>query len=95
MLKEGSFELTAQQTAFRYNGQATKMIDVRVPLRRQLEFGTNAGADAPFPEENLYFVWWYCATIDEQTGKQFAGASARLNCFGENQVFFTNSRLYN
>lgn len=95
VLKEGKFEMEINPEAFRNSGKQTKMIDIHIPLGRQLEFGSNTAPADKFPEENMYFVWWYCATVDPGTAKLFGGANAILSSFGENQVFFTNSRLYN
>ncbi|QUS52618.1 capsid protein [Mute swan feces associated circular virus 14] len=92
VLKQGSFELRAQEQQIRYTGSTTKIVDVWIPLKREIHFADNETA---FPEENLYFVWWYCGSLSTVTTKEYTGLNAQVAVFGEQTAYFTNSRLYN
>jgi len=92
VLKEGSFELRTDPAGMRYDRSAIKLLDVWVPIKRQLEFTDNT---TEWPEENIYFVYWYTALNDAGTDKGFTGLGAALASYGENITYFTNSRLFN
>lgn len=93
VLKEGSFQLIQNSNDnTRMGDNAMKRVDVWVPINRQFEFLDNT---TTYPEENLYWVWWYCQSADSGTVKKFTGANALVGMWGEHTAYFTNSRLYN
>ncbi|QUS52595.1 capsid protein [Mute swan feces associated circular virus 4] len=96
VLKEGKFELQMGTDQIRNTGRTQKLVDVWVPLRRQLEWETNdTSAAAAFPKENLYFIWWMCKTRDPTALPSLSGPNQLVDTWAEYSTYYTNASLYN
>jgi len=70
------------------NTQAQKILHLYVKVNRQMKFATDAGA----PEENMYFVHWYCFNGDDNVQNVIPTGVVRQQ--HEKTIYFTNSQMY-
>lgn len=74
----------------------TKIINMYIPINRQMRWGTNqTGSAFANPEENVWFVWWYAQDC-ELTGsaQKFASGSPPIVDDLEKTTYFRNSQMY-
>mgnify|MGYP000228474275 CR=1 FL=1 len=107
VLKEGHFVLrpdpgnaatvtpSAPNTGNKRMAASTqKNIKCYVPVKRQMQWADTATTKPTHPEQNLYFVWWYCKLGDMVSGNRFSAANPAVLNNHEMTTFFTNAKLY-
>lgn len=96
VLKEGKFELQMGTDQVRFTNRSQKLIDIWLPFNRTIEFADNETTiEAGHPTENIYFLYWACASNDPNTLPSFSGANEILSTWSEVTNYFTNTSLYN
>lgn len=101
VIQEGTFTLnndngvTAQSQV---SMQSQKLINIYIPVNRQMSWADNtAGSAGAHPEQNLYFVWWYCQLGDaKENGWIWAGdtdANTPISHQFEKITYFRNARI--
>lgn len=73
-----------------------KKVTCNIPIRKQMKWANNiAGAAGGYPEQNVYFCWWYCAMGDDIEAKRFTGITTKpVRVDYEVTTYFTNSSMY-
>lgn len=108
VLREGTFVLcpnpsgTGDNTLDARLGRSMgNQLNLWIPVRRQMSWTTNDEVTASrWPEENIYFVWWYCKQFDSTDAQKMNSATAddiaqmpfRTVC--ERTTFFKNSQMF-
>ncbi|AKV62277.1 putative capsid protein [Hermit crab associated circular virus] len=99
VLKEGTFTMSIDPAAAVPNpgvvyrpGSAVKKIALYVPVNRQMKWNNVVAGDANgYPEQNLYFVWWYDTAANDNTNPS---ASPLVQEFHEKTIYFKNSQMF-
>lgn len=104
VLKEGHFILkpdpgnvqittanTTNSATWMRSSSQMKNIKCWVPVKRQMKFEDDA---ATHPQQNIYFVWWYCKLGDQTTVTRYAAPFVAVTEHHQKTVFFTNAKLY-
>ena len=92
VLKEGKFVLLQNPASVstRMSLEAHHKLSIYVPVNRQMKFADNI---VDRPEQNLYFVYWFCNLGDFNDSQAFTSGPIRANF--EYTTYFTNSKMYN
>lgn len=72
-----------------------KKISVRIPIRKQMRWDSNVpGAGGANPDQNIYFVFWYCAMGDDAETQRYDTTLTPVRADWEVTNYFTNSRMF-
>ena len=93
VLREGQFVLdnTKRTDNNAFTMSAYKKLSMYIPIKRQMEFVNDTTSH---PEQNLYFVWWYCEMGKSSSGQKYGGPSAAVTEHHEHTTYFTNSKMF-
>lgn len=73
-------------------------LEIYIPIGKQIKFEVNDIASPDeWPEQNIYFVWWYTRMNDLGTNQVFTGgtnATPAVQFKYEATTYFKNSRMY-
>jgi hypothetical protein len=97
VVKEGTFvmNLDPAGTSTARPGTSMKKLSVYIPIHRQLKWqGTISGSAFSFPEQNLYFVWWFVQMGDTGTARLYTTATTPVEESHEKLVYFQNSAMF-
>lgn len=104
VVKEGRFMLSPMMqqqenpAGVANTKSACAQLDIFIPLKKQMKFDLNdETGEAPFPENNLYFVMWYTGMNDLGTVKLFDGDDQKDIPFiwkWETTTYFRNAAMY-
>jgi len=96
VIAEGQFRLSndpgaqpADSNRVRLSTSSKKAINLYIPINRQMEWETTTEGG---PEENIFFVWWYCREGDSATTTAFPDGA--VNEMHEKTTYFTNSKMF-
>jgi len=72
-----------------------KKISVNIPIRKQMKWDSNQAPPAgDFPDQNLYFCWWYCQMGDDSVNKRYNTTLTPVRADWEITNYFTNSKMF-
>lgn len=93
VLKEGQFILRNDvgSNGTRLAAKALHQLSIWIPINRQMKWANDATS---FPEQNVYFCWWYAQQGDNTDLQKFATGLA-IDEHHERINYFTNSRMFN
>lgn len=68
-----------------------------IPIRKRMEWSSNnAVAGSEHPQQNLFFVWWYCSRCDITGTKKYTSqATVPIEFYHERTTYFRDSKLLN
>lgn len=74
VLKEGHFTINpneADASEFKTQGHQCKEVSFFIPIKKQMEWDDIV---TEFPQQNIYFVWWYASRIDNSDVSRYQRA---------------------
>ena len=75
-----------------------KHLKMYIPIKKQMRWTDNNALDQySYPEQNLYFVYWFVQLGHMNTGKVWNGSGVRqfpIEMNIERVNYFTNSAMY-
>lgn len=102
VVKEGTFILGAAPSIQAAAGAPAvlaptsyKNLSIYIPIKRQMKWNNVlAGSANGYPEENLYFVYWFTRLGDNIAGKQYTAATTPLVQQHEFITYFSNAQMF-
>lgn len=102
VIKEGRFSISpiilSQEGQFALMKKMNHTIETYIPINKQMKFDANStGATAAWPEQNVYFVYWYTTMNDLGEIQLFDNTATKTVPFyhkWEATTYFKNSQMY-
>jgi len=91
----GGADETAVQNRQRLGPGSFKKVSVNIPIKKQMRWDSNqAGVAGQYPDQNIYFCWWYCQMGDDSTEKRYTVSRTPVRVDYEVTNYFTNSKMF-